>query len=127
MVSYLMIKVEDYETALRTVESFNALSVVLPIYDEEARSVFRASFKIDMADLLPEFFRSLALIALKNNDDFELYMNYFSELVRYVKKDRNKIPKPANMNDEYFIEMRDSAKKLLNAWLVKETKPYVQE
>jgi len=122
-----MIKVEDYETALRTVESFNALSVVLPIYDEEARSVFRASFKIDMADLLPEFFRSLALIALKNNDDFELYMNYFSELVRYVKKDRNKIPKPANMNDEYFIEMRDSAKKLLNAWLVKETKPYVQE
>jgi len=122
-----MIKVEDYETALRTVESFNALSVVLPIYDEEARSVFRASFKIDMADLLPEFFRSLALIALKNNDDFELYMNYFSELVRYVKKDRKEIPKPANMGDEYFIEMRDSAKKLLNAWMIKQSKPYVQE
>ena len=113
-----MIDVKDYETALRTVEAFNALSVVLPIYDEEARSVFRASFKVDMADLLPEFFRSLALIALKNNTDFELFMNYFSELVRYVKKDRKEIPRPADMNDDYFIQMRDSAKKLLNASLV---------
>ena len=114
-----MIRVNDYEKAVRTVEAFNALSVVLPIYDEEARSVFRASFKIDMADLMPEFFRSLALIAIKNEDDFDSYINYFVELGRYVKKQRKEIPMPSNMDDAYYLKMRSSAEKMLNAWMVR--------
>jgi len=119
MVNYSMIKVDNIETATRTIESFNALSVILPIYDDEARSVFRATFKIDMADLLPEFFRSLALIALKNKDEFNLYLNYFSELIRYMKQEREGLPKPADLDDDYFIQLRDSAEKLLKSWMVK--------
>ena len=120
MVNCLMIRVDDIETATRTIEAFNALSVVLPIYDEEARSVFRATFRIDMADLLPEFFRSLALIALKNKDDFNLYLNYFQELIRYMKQERKKLPQPVNLDDDYFVNLRDSAESLLKSWMIKE-------
>ena len=119
MGNYSMIKVENIETATRTIEAFNALSVVLPVYDDEARSVFRASFKIDMADLIPEFFKSLSLIALRNKDEFQLYLNYFEELIRYIKGERKQLPKPNNSDDEYFTQLRDSAEKLLNAWMIK--------
>ena len=114
-----MIRVENIETATRTIEAFNALSVILPIYDDEARSVFRATFQIDMADLLPEFFRSLALLAIRNKDEFDLYLNYFTELLRYIKHERDNLPKPKNFDDRYFTELRDSAEKLLKSWMVK--------
>lgn len=115
-----MIKVKDKEKAIRTVEAFNALSVVLPIYDDEAQRVFRASFGIDMAELMPSFFRDLALMSLKNEEGFDSYANYFEELIRYVNKERKEIPKPKNSNDSYFIHLREQAEKLLNAWMVKE-------
>lgn len=115
-----MIKVSNLEAATRTIEAFNALSVVLPIYDDEARSVFRASFRIDMADLMPEFFRNLALIALRNKTEFDSYLNYFEELIKYIKQDRKKIPLPSNVNDSYFIDARSQATKLLNAWLIRQ-------
>lgn len=115
-----MINVKDRETAIRIVESFNALSVVLPIYDEEARRAFRATFDVDIADLLPEFFRSISRLSISNQSDFELYLNYFAELVKYVKMERDNIPIPNNGNDGYFIQCRDIAEKLLNAWAVKE-------
>jgi len=118
-VSCLMIRVDNIETATRTIEAFNALSVILPIYDDEARSVFRATFQIDMADLLPEFFRSLALIGLKNKDEFDLYINYFQELLKYIKQERDNLPKPKDLDDSYFIELRTSAEKLLKAWMIK--------
>lgn len=117
-----MIETENIELATRTIEAFNALSVVLPLYDSEARSVFRAAFKMDMADLLPEFFKSLALIALKNEKEFNLYLNFFEELIRYMKQKRNKLPQPNNLDDSYFINMRESAEKLLKAWMIKEKK-----
>ena len=117
-----MIAVDNKEIAVRTIEAFNAFSTVLPIYDAEARSVFRATFQVDMADLLPEFFRSLALIALKNKKEFDSYLDYFSELIRYVKNERKTIPKPLDANDEIFTSVRTTAEKLLNAWMVKEKK-----
>ena len=116
-----MIKTKNIEKATRTIEAFNALAVVLPIYDEEARRVFRAAFKSDIADLLPEFFRSLALIAVKNPDEFDSYINYIEELISYIKQKRDTIPRPIDATDSYFIDARYHAEKLLKAWMVKHT------
>lgn len=115
-----MIKVNDIETATRIIESANALSVILPLYDEEARRVFRATFKIDIADLMPEFFRQVALIALKRPQEFNAYMTYFEELISYIKKNRKTIPKPLDADDAYFTDARHRAKKLLNTWMIKQ-------
>lgn len=114
-----MIKVKDREKAIRTIEAFHTFSVVLPIYDEEARSLFRASFKADMADLLPQFFQSLALESIKNESGFNQYVNYFNDLLKYVNGEIDEIPKPLNANDNYFLNVRYQAEKLLNAWNVK--------
>lgn len=113
-----MIKVKDREKAIRLVEVFHTLSVVLPIYDEEARSLFRATFKVDMADMIPQFFQSLALESFRNPNAFLDYLNYFKDLIKYLEGELDQIPKPGNSDDQYFLNIRNQAIKLMNAWRV---------
>lgn len=113
-----MIEVADREKAIRLVEVFHTLSVILPIYDEEARSLFRASFKVDMVDMIPKFFQSLALESLQNPEQFLAYMTYFKKLIKYLDGELNELPKPDNAQDGYFTAIRHEAEKMLNAWKV---------
>lgn len=115
-----MIKTKNKEKAIRLIEVFHTLSVILPIYDEEARALFRASFKVDMADLLPKFFQSLALESIKNDTALNEYLNYFKKLIKYLDGEINEIPKPNNAEDEYFLNIRNQAEKMLNSWKIEE-------
>ena len=113
-----MIEVADKEKAIRLVEVFHTLSVILPIYDDEARALFRASFKVDMADMIPKFFQSLALESIQNPSQFLEYMTYFKKLIKYLDGELDELPKPDNSQDNYFLSVRYQAEKLLNSWNV---------
>ena len=64
------------ELSVRTVEAFHALSVVLPIYDEEARHFVRATTKADIATIIPYFFMDLSRLAIKHPGKFNAYLDY---------------------------------------------------
>jgi len=114
-----MIRVENQERAIRLIEAMNALSTVFPIYDEESRKVFRAAFNLDIADLLPQFFRSLALMMIKNEKEAMLYVNYVEELVKYIQQKRDMIPEPENSDHYFFEKCRRKAEQLTRSWMVK--------
>lgn len=118
-----MMKVKDIERATRTIEAFNMMAIVLPIYDDEARRVFRASFKVDMADLIPHFFKSLALECIRRPEGFQEYLTYVKRLIEYTEGKGKAIPLPKDADDHteaYFRDAREAAEKMLRAWAVRQ-------
>lgn len=117
-----MIEVENKERAIRTIESFHLLSIVLPIYDDEARAVFRASFKHDIADLIPDLFRHIALVCVKDQNEFFLYLDFIADLIKYIKGEKNNYPLPEGCREDEQTLARERAIKLINSWNVKNNK-----
>lgn len=118
----MVIWTEDKEKAVRIVEAFNALSVVLPIYDDEARRVFRATFKQDMAAIIPKFFMDLSRLSIKNPKEFEEYMLYMKELIHYVMTPNDKLPIPKDAEVQPYLDAKNEARKMVNSWNVR---PYI--
>lgn len=116
-----MIKVQNKERAIRIVEAWNALSVVLPLYDQEARAAFRAAFGLDMADMIPKFFMDLARHSLGEPEKYEMYVDYLQDLILYTNGEYDEIPKPENARDAQYLEVRVYAEKMVNSWNVKES------
>lgn len=106
------------ETQIRVLEAFNALSSVLPLYDNEARKVYSGVFGQDIADVLPLFFGDIARASIQDPQLFTQYINFLYECINYIRGDRKTMPL-AKDAPEYFAAARDKAKKQMNAWNVK--------
>ena len=117
-----MILVKDKERAIRTIEAFNALSVVLPIYDPELRGAFRGAFKIDMYHLLPKFFQDLARLAIRHDTELMMYLDYVEKLIEYIRNPTAKLPVPENAYEAAFTECREEAEMMMNSWYVRTEK-----
>lgn len=115
-----MIKVPNYEQAVRTVEVFNAMSAVLPLYDDEARHFFRGTFQLDITDLMPKFFMALSMHAVKHPAEFKQFLDYFLQLCAYAVQARDDIPMPANTDKVYFDTARTHAEQMVKSWNVKQ-------
>lgn len=110
--------IEADESSIRVVEVFNALSLVLPIYDDEARKVYNGIFGGDIAELIPRFFMDIARASIVDPDSFTTYMNFLYEGINYIRGDRKNMPMFED-DPNYFIEARERAKKVLKQWNVK--------
>ena len=114
-----MIPVENEERAIRIIESMNALAMVLPMYDPEARAVFRACFKIDMWELMPKFFADLARLGLEYEQTFMEYLDYVQDLINYIKDPAAPLPIPSGADPAVFARCRREAERQRNEWFVR--------
>ena len=105
----------ELEQKIRVLEAFNALSIVLPIDDPEARASFRAALGHDVADLLPKLFMDIGRHAIAT-DNTLLYFEFSRRLAAYVMQETDTMPEIEGIDKNYWLECREKAAKLLNAW-----------
>ena len=111
-------KETNTEMAIRTIEAFHALAMVLPVYDEEARAVLRGMTKLDFAVLLPKLFMDISRVCIAYPDKFDDYMEYLEMLIQYVRGKRKKIPMPIDGDRYTYDNLRRYAEQMAASWAV---------
>ena len=105
----------DLETQIRIVEAFNALSMIIPIDDPEARASFRAAFGADIGHMLPKFFMDISHRAA----EFDRTLVYFElarRLSNYVLGHADSMPNIEGIDENFWHEARKKAEKLMRSW-----------
>lgn len=117
-----MILTRSLEQAIRMVEAMNALSAVLPLYDPEMRSSFKAISGQDLARLIPAVFMDLGRACAGHQKAMNQYLDYVEELIHYVRGRTDQLPKPSMDYDvdTWIRDSRGAAERLVKSWRVVE-------